>query len=68
MATKKKEVVPTTKSGIIAAIAETAGITKREAVAKTVLGPITEDVPATVMRRHADCVMFCDRDSGADLL
>ena len=42
--------------------------TKREAVKKTVLGPITEDVPATVMRRHADCVMFCDADSGADLL
>ena len=42
--------------------------TKRNAVALTVLGPITEDVPATVMRNHADCVMFCDADSGADLL
>ena len=41
---------------------------KREAVAKTVLGPITDDVPATVMRMHPDCVMFCDADSGADLL
>lgn len=42
--------------------------TKREAVSKTVLGPVTEDVPATVMRGHSDCVMFCDADSGADLL
>ena len=29
----KKEVVPTTKSGILAAIAEAAGITKKQAVA-----------------------------------
>ena len=42
--------------------------TKRNAVRLTVLGPVTEDVPATVMRGHADCVMFCDKDSGADLL
>ena len=42
--------------------------TKRTAVRLTVLGPVTEDVPATVMRGHADCVMFCDKDSGADLL
>lgn len=32
MATKKKEVVPTTKTGIMNAIAEAAGITKRQAV------------------------------------
>ena len=42
--------------------------TKRNAVKLTVLGPVTEDVPATVMRGHADCVMFCDADSGVDLL
>lgn len=41
---------------------------KREAVKKTVYGPVTEDVPATIMRRHPDCVMFCDADSGKDLL
>ena len=29
----KKEVVPTTKSGIMAAVAEAAGITKKQAVA-----------------------------------
>ena len=42
--------------------------TKRNAVKLTVLGPVTEDVPATVMRGHDDCVKFCDADSGADLL
>ena len=41
--------------------------TKRAAVGKVVLGPITEDVPATAMRLHDDCVMYCDADSGADL-
>lgn len=33
MAKCKKEIVPTTKSGIMAAIAEAAGITKKQAVA-----------------------------------
>lgn len=32
MATKKKEIVPTTKSGIMAALADAAGITKKQAV------------------------------------
>ncbi len=42
--------------------------TKRAAVALTVKGPVTEDVPATSMRLHDDCVMYCDADSGADLI
>ena len=42
--------------------------TKREAVTQTVTGPIGRDVPATVMRRHPDATLFCDRDSAADLL
>lgn len=41
--------------------------TKRDAVTKTVFGPITEMVPATAMRSHPDVVMYCDADSGADL-
>ncbi len=41
---------------------------KCSAVQKTVCGPITEDVPATAMRLHQDCIMFCDADSGASLL
>ncbi len=40
---------------------------KCDAVTKTVFGSITEDVPATVMRTHSDCIMYCDRDSGAML-
>lgn len=40
---------------------------KRQAVKLTVHGPVTEDVPATVMRTHGDAVLFCDADSGADV-
>ncbi|MBP3919678.1 MAG: glucosamine-6-phosphate deaminase [Clostridia bacterium] len=41
---------------------------KCEAVYQTVEGPVTEDVPATIMRCHPDCVMYCDADSGRKLL
>ena len=42
--------------------------TKAEAVFNTVTGPITPDVPATVMRLHDHAFLYCDRDSGAKLL
>ncbi len=42
--------------------------TKREAVTRTVNGDITIDCPATVMRRHPHAVLYCDPDSGKDLL
>lgn len=43
-------------------------VTKREAVRRTVNDEISENCPATVMRRHANAKMYCDRDSGVDLL
>ena len=42
--------------------------TKAWAVGKTVNGEISERCPATVMRRHADACMYCDSDSGKELL
>lgn len=42
--------------------------TKAEAVKATVLGPVTERVPATVMRRHAAATLYVDTDSGKYLL
>ena len=42
--------------------------TKREAVTRTVNERISEDCPATIMRLHDYAVMYCDKDSGADLL
>ncbi len=41
---------------------------KRNAVKATVYGPVTEDVPATILRNHKDAVLYCDKESGADIL
>ena len=42
--------------------------TKTWAVTQTVRGEISAKVPATVMRRHPDATLYCDPDSGAQLL
>lgn len=42
--------------------------TKEWAVTATVTGEISEQVPATVMRRHPDAALFCDPDSAAGIL
>ncbi len=36
---------------------------KAEAVAAAVLGPLTPDVPASILRQHADATIYLDRDS-----
>ncbi len=41
--------------------------TKANAVKNTVYGPICEDCPATIMRRHPSAILYCDPDSGAYL-
>lgn len=40
------------------------GENKAEAVRALVNGEISEDVPATVLRRHADCTLICDAEAG----
>ncbi len=42
--------------------------TKAWAVEQTVRGQIGEQCPATIMRRHEDAVMYCDKESGGALL
>lgn len=39
------------------------GPTKRQAVERTLNGPISTECPSTVLRRHADCTLYVDRDS-----
>ena len=39
--------------------------TKANAVKNTVNGPITEDCPASILRRHPSATLYCDADSGA---
>jgi len=41
--------------------------TKADAVYKTVNNEINEDLPATIMRKHKNAIMYCDKDSGAKL-
>ena len=43
------------------------GATKTAAVTNTVTGPISEDCPATIMRRHEGAILYCDKDSGKEL-
>lgn len=38
--------------------------TKANAVRDTVLGSITENCPASIMRTHPSAVLYCDQDSG----
>lgn len=42
--------------------------TKADAVYKAVNSEINEALPATIMRRHNNAIMYCDKDSGAKLL
>ena len=42
--------------------------TKTWAVTQTVNAKISAEIPATIMRRHADATLYCDPDSGAELL
>ncbi len=43
-------------------------VTKAWAVGRTVNGEIGAECPATVMRNHNSAIMFCDSDSGSELL
>ena len=42
--------------------------TKAEAVKNTVLGPVTERCPASILRTRENAVLFCDPDSGRYLV
>jgi glucosamine-6-phosphate deaminase len=39
------------------------GLTKRQAVQRTINGPVSTDCPSTILRQHADCALYADRDS-----
>jgi glucosamine-6-phosphate deaminase len=38
---------------------------KAEAIYNTLVNDVTPDVPATLMKRHADCTVYCDADSAS---
>lgn len=41
--------------------------TKANAVRETVYGQITEDCPASILRKHSSAILYCDADSGCFL-
>jgi len=41
--------------------------TKANAVKAACLGPVSEACPASILRTHGDCILFCDPDSGCYL-
>ena len=42
--------------------------TTAPALDKTINNDINEELPATIMRKHDNVIMYCDKDSGAKLL
>ncbi|MBB3593287.1 glucosamine-6-phosphate deaminase [Rhizobium sp. BK529] len=42
------------------------GAVKRDAVSKTLYGPLSADCPATILRNHEACTLYIDRDSDPD--
>jgi glucosamine-6-phosphate deaminase len=43
------------------------GAHKAEIIEKAVLGPVTTDIPASVLQLHPDCEVLIDADAGARL-
>jgi glucosamine-6-phosphate deaminase len=43
------------------------GAHKRDAVERTLHGPITTGCPASVLRRHPDCILYLDAESDPDV-
>ena len=44
------------------------GKTKADAVEKTMRGPISEQCPASIIRTHADAILFLDKDSAQKIV
>jgi glucosamine-6-phosphate deaminase len=42
------------------------GAHKRDAVGRTLRGPISTECPASVLRRHGDCILYLDAESDPD--
>ena len=40
---------------------------KAEAVAKAAQGPITPDVPSSILQNHADCHLYLDQPAASKL-
>ena len=43
------------------------GKAKAEIMKKTLCGPVTEEVPASVLQLHPNCTVYCDEEAAAFL-
>jgi len=43
------------------------GASKREAVRRSLRGPISDDCPGSALRNHPACILYLDRESAADV-
>src|SRR6185437_13899999 len=44
------------------------GVTKVKAVDKVLNGTVTSEVPASILRKHANCILYLDKESyGAEI-
>ena len=43
------------------------GVNKADAVCKMAKGEVTEEVPASVLQLHPDCILIADREAAAKL-
>ena len=41
---------------------------KAEAVEKAILGPVTEEVPASILQLHPNCTWYMDREAAAGII
>ncbi|GEM_PF-541019 len=46
----------------------TVGASKAEAVEKAILGPVTEEVPASILQLHPNCTWYMDREAAAGII
>ena len=44
------------------------GAHKAEILAKAVLGPVTTDIPASVLQLHSNCEILCDADAASKII
>lgn len=44
------------------------GANKQNAVYGLVKGPVTEQLPASILQRHADCILICDKAAAGRIL
>ena len=46
----------------------TVGASKAQATYNAILGPVTEDVPASILQMHPNCLWYMDREAAEGII